>query len=78
MVWHLTRMRVRFGEVVEALLAKTPEDYDGGTDATRLGGVAEWPIAPVLKTGVVARRPRVRIPPPPLSRFFAPLTYDFL
>src|SRR5262245_19134115 len=30
------------------------------------GGVAEWPIAPVLKTGDVERRSRVRISPPPL------------
>ena len=31
-----------------------------------LGGVAERPIAPVLKTGDGESRPRVRIPPPPL------------
>lgn len=30
-----------------------------------LGGVAEWSKAPVLKTGVSVRAPRVRIPPPP-------------
>ena len=30
------------------------------------GGVAEWSIAPVLKTGVRASGPWVRIPPPPL------------
>src|SRR3712207_2083664 len=29
------------------------------------GGVAERPNAPVLKTGVRSRGPRVRIPPPP-------------
>jgi hypothetical protein len=33
-----------------------------------LGRVAEWSIAPVLKTGNVARRSRVRIPPLPLER----------
>ena len=32
------------------------------------GGVAERPIAPVLKTGDVERRSRVRISPPPLTR----------
>src|SRR3954462_15664612 len=31
------------------------------------GGVAEWSIAPVLKTGVRSRGPWVRIPPPPLE-----------
>ena len=30
------------------------------------GEVAEWPNAPVLKTGVVSKRPGVRIPPSPL------------
>ena len=30
-----------------------------------LGGVAEWFKAPVLKTGVGASSPWVRIPPPP-------------
>ena len=30
------------------------------------GEVAEWLIAPVLKTGVVARLPGVRIPPSPI------------
>jgi hypothetical protein len=30
------------------------------------GGVAERPIAPVLKTGNAERRSRVQIPPPPL------------
>ena len=29
------------------------------------GGVPEWSNGPVLKTGVVARLPGVRIPPPP-------------
>ena len=29
------------------------------------GGVAEWTIAPVLKTGVPERVPEVRILPPP-------------
>lgn len=32
------------------------------------GGVAEWSNAPVLKTGVAATSPWVRIPPPPLDR----------
>ena len=31
------------------------------------GEMAEWPIAPVLKTGVSARGPRVRIPASPLE-----------
>src|SRR5262249_37661763 len=31
------------------------------------GGMAEWLKAPVLKTGDVATRPRVRIPLPPLE-----------
>ena len=31
----------------------------------RAGGVAEWFKAPVLKTGVGASPPWVRIPPPP-------------
>jgi hypothetical protein len=30
-----------------------------------VGGVAEWSIAPVLKTGVRESVPWVRIPPPP-------------
>ena len=30
-----------------------------------IGGVAEWSIAPVLKTGGPLRVPWVRIPPPP-------------
>src|SRR5947209_6939208 len=35
-------------------------------DKKNAGGVAEWPIASVLKTDNVARRSRVQIPPPPL------------
>ena len=35
----------------------------------RLGWVAEWFKAPVLKTGVLARVPGVRIPPHPPERF---------
>ena len=31
------------------------------------GGVSEWPMVTVLKTVVVARRPWVRIPPPPFN-----------
>src|SRR5258708_27075764 len=38
-----------------------------GLEDQLLGGVAEWFKAPVLKTGDVARRPWVRIPPPPLK-----------
>ena len=46
---------------------------------TKAGGVAEWPIAPVLKTGDGASRPRVRIPPPPLSATAAvPITGSHL
>ena len=33
--------------------------------ALRAGGVAEWPKAPVLKTGEGLSLPWVRIPPPP-------------
>src|SRR6185503_343377 len=40
-----------------------PRPYSYG----RLGGVAERSNAPVLKTGVRSRGPRVRIPPPPLA-----------
>ncbi len=32
------------------------------------GGVVEWFIAPVLKTGEVLKPPWVRIPPPPPNR----------
>ena len=38
------------------------------------GEVAERPIAPVLKTGVPVRVPRVRIPASPLSREGVPKT----
>ena len=41
-----------------------PRPYSYGL----LGGVAERSNAPVLKTGVRSRGPRVRIPPPPLAR----------
>ena len=42
------------------------EDIASFSSKCPFGGVAERPIAPVLKTGDVARRPRVRISPPPL------------
>ncbi|GEM_PF-4684441 len=32
------------------------------------GGMAEWTMAPVLKTGVGSNPPGVRIPLPPLKR----------
>ena len=38
----------------------------GDRNSIRPGEMAEWPIAPVLKTGVPARVPRVRIPVSPL------------
>ena len=37
-----------------------------GADA---GEVPEWLIGPVSKTGVVARSPRVRIPPSPFTPY---------
>src|SRR3954464_13051674 len=40
---------------------------EGAYPFTSSGGVAEWSIAPVLKTGVRSRGPWVRIPPPPLA-----------
>jgi len=52
----LTAGRGKGGSERIANLAKVQE----------FGGVAEWLKAPVLKTGVLARVPWVRIPPPPL------------
>jgi hypothetical protein len=37
------------------------------TESEIPGGVAEWSMAAVLKTAVLAREPGVRIPSPPLT-----------
>src|SRR4051812_49368767 len=47
----------------------TPQTLLNSEDAES-GGVAEWSIAPVLKTGRPPRVSRVRISPPPLQVLF--------
>src|SRR5690606_21336 len=59
-VWDESKRSHRLAEgCVETL------EFDDA--AIAYGEVAEWSIAPVLKTGVGATRPRVRIPASPLA-----------
>src|SRR5688572_9940119 len=62
------RLRGRIGAVLPGRARARLPCRDNPTNPAR-GGVAEWFKAPVLKTGVVARLPWVRIPPPPLTPF---------
>lgn len=50
------------------MFARTVSDGVFCSPKRYLGEVAEWPIAPVLKTGVGSNLPGVRISPSPLNR----------
>ncbi len=61
-------VRQSLGDIVLAVLSR---DRTKSSEISTLGRVAEWFKAPVLKTGVPARVPWVRIPPlPPASPLF--------